>query len=459
MFDTYENSIISVYNIGMILGRVMTVMSTAEAGGAVKRPVIIQKEHLVPFFMVTTLFLAWGLAGGLNDVLVRQFQKALAVSRTQSSFIQFAFYIGYTCAALPAGLLIRRYGYKAAILFGLTLYATGAVLFYPAAEAESFIVFLTALYIIAFGLAFLETASNPYISILGPAETSSSRLNLSQAFFCIGATLGPLVGGQFILSGIEHTPAELAAMPAAELAAYRTAEAHMVQTPYLVIAVLVVLLAVAIKLTPFPTLPAAPKADTRGSVFAVLRHPQLRYAIIAMFCYVGSQVAIWSFFIDFTKAVLPGMAEKTTAFLLSSSLMLMFFGRISGVFLQRTIFPARLLLMYCCISAVLCAVAMLAGGVYAVAALWLTTFFMAIIFPTVFTLGVANLGSETNLGASFLIMSLVGAALIPPFTGLVSERGLGIQLAMIVPLAGLLVCAAYAFLAPRLTAADIEAGN
>jgi FHS family L-fucose permease-like MFS transporter len=407
--------------------------------------------------MVASLFLAWGVAGSLNDVLVRQFQKALALNRTQSSLIQFAFYVGYFCAALPAGLVIRRFGYKRAILAGLSLYAVGAMLFYPAAELERFSIFLAALYVIAIGLAFLETAANPYVSILGAPQTAASRLNLAQSFWCVGATLGPLIGGRFIFSGIEHSPAELAAMSAANLAAYRSSEAHMVQAPYLVVAGLVILLAVAIGRTPFPVLAVERTgADVTGRrpIFAVLRHRQLRYAVLAQFAYTGAQIAILSFFIDFTKAVMPHMPERTTAFFLSSSLALMFLGRLVGVVVQRKMHPARLLFFFCCGAMMLCAAAILTHGVSAIASLWGTAFFMSVIFPTVFSLGVTNLGDETGLGASYLIMSVIGAALIPPLTGLVSDWQTGIQKAMTLPLVCLAVCAGYALAAPRLIAAD-----
>jgi len=427
-----------------------------ESGGSRK---IIERRYRLPFVMVTALFLYWGVAGALNDVLIRHFQKALALSRTESSFIQFAFFVGYFCAAIPAGLFIRKYGYKAAILFGLSLYAVGALLFYPAAEAERFIYFLAALYIIAFGLAFLETSANPYIAILGSQETASARLNFAQAFFGIGATLGPLIGGMFIFSGIEHSAADLAAMPAAELAAYRTAEAHMVQMPYLVIAGFVVLLAIVIKLIPFPALPldsGTSSPERGGSVFAVLRHRQLRHAVITQFFYVGGQVSIWSFFIDFAKTMDPTVPERTAAYLLSGSLALMAIGRLTGVWVQTRMPAPRMLLIYSIAAVTLCAVAILASGSLAIGALWLTSFFMSIMFPTIFALGVAKLGHETELGASFLIMAIIGGALIPLLTGAVSEHVLGLQHAMIVPLICLGICGVFAYRVPKLVRGDVS---
>ena len=379
------------------------------------------------FVIVTTLFFSWAFAAALNDVLIRQFQKALALTRTQSSFIQLSFYIGYFCAALPAGLLIHRSGYKRTIIVGLALYAIGAFLFYPAADAQRYIFFLIALYIIAFGLAFLETAANPYISIIGHPKTAASRLNLAQSFYGVGAILGPIIGGMFIFSGIEHTPAQLAAMSPAQIALYRSAESAAVKTPYLAVGLGITLLALLVALTPFPQLTeaassATPSGRAKHAVLDTVRHLRLRWAVVAQFFYVGAQVTVWSFFIDFTKTVMPQLPEKTAAFLLSASLGMLMIGRFSGAFIQTRISPSRLLACYAGANVLLCLTAAVAPGWSAVGALWLTSFFMSIMFPTIFALGVADLGDETELGSSFLIMSVIGGAIIPPLTGLLSVR-------------------------------------
>jgi len=413
---------------------------------------LVERRYLVPFALVTTLFLSWALAAALNDVLIRQFQKALDLSRTQSSLIQLAFYLGYFCAGVPAGLLIRRFGYKATILAGLALYALGAFLFVPAADVRVYGLFLAALYIIAFGLAFLETASNPYVSILGAPETAAARLNLAQGFYGIGAILGPIIGGLFIFSGVEHRKAELAEMAPAALDAYRAHEAAAVKGPYLAIGLCVCLLALVIARTAFPTIerPLAERGERRN-YFAVLRHPRLLWAVVAQFFYVGAQVSVWSFFIDFSKAQAPDLSEKTIAFLLSASLGMLMIGRFTGAYLQRVVAPARLLLLYAVINVALCIVAATASGLVAVAALWLTSFFMSIIFPTIFALGVAGLGEETENGSSFLIMSVIGGALIPPAMGLVSDAIGGIHHVMAAPALCFAVVAVFALAAGRPT--------
>jgi FHS family L-fucose permease-like MFS transporter len=402
------------------------------------RQSIVDRRYLLPFAIVTSLFFSWAFAAALNDVLIRQFQKALDLTRTQSSMIQLAFYIGYFCAALPAGLVIRRTGYKPTIMIGLALYALGAFLFYPAAAAQRFSYFLVSLYVIAFGLAFLETAANPYISILGHSATASARLNLAQAFYGLGAILGPIIGGLFIFSGIERTPEQLAGLTAAELANYRAIESAAVQGPYLSLGVGITLLALLVALTPFPAIEkrngiSANLLAPRKSALAVLRHRRLKWAVVTQFFYVGAQVSVWSFFIDFSKALMPNVSERFIAFLLSASLGMLMIGRFSGAFIQARIAPARLLTLYAAANIFLCLLASAASGWLAVASLWLTSFFMSIMFPTIFAVGIDGLGEETELGSSFLIMSIIGGAIIPPLTGLMSDHIGGIHHAMIIP--------------------------
>lgn len=417
---------------------------------AAPRPPIVERRYLVPFLLVTSLFFAWALAAALNDILIRQFQKALDLTRTQSSLIQLAFYVGYFCAALPAGLLIRRIGYKRTILAGLLCYAVGAFLFYPAAFIQRYSLFLGALYILAFGLAFLETAANPYVSVLGAAQTASSRLNLAQSFYGVGAILGPIIGGLFIFSGVEYTPHQLAQMTPAAVAAFRASEAASVQMPYLLIGAAICLLAIVIARTRFPVIAAVESTTaSRPPLFAVLRHKQLSAAVIAQFFYVGAQVGVWSFFIDFAKIQAPQLDERVVAFLLSASLGLLMIGRFTGAFIQRLAPPARLLLIYGAANVVLCLIASTTSGFLAVGALWATSFFMSIMFPTIFALGISGLGAETESGSAFLIMSIIGGALIPPAMGLVADRVGGVQHMMLVPMVCFAVCVVFAFKVDR----------
>ena len=410
---------------------------------------IIERRYLLPFLLVACLFMSWALAGSLNDVLIRHFQKALDLTRGQSSLIQLAFYIGYFCAAIPAGLLIRKYGYKTGMLAGLALYAAGAFLFYPAAEIREYGLFLAALYIIAFGLAFLETSANPYVAILGDPSMGSARLNLAQSFYGIGAILGPIIGGLFIFSGVERTPAEMAAMTPAALDAYRATEAATVQMPYLILGLVICVLALVVAMTRFPVIASEQAASKQGaSLLQIFARPRLRWAVIAQFFYVGAQVGVWSFFIDFAKDVMPEIPEKQVAFLLSGSLAMLLVGRFSGAFLQRKFKPQNLLALYAVINIGLCIIAALTDGIIAVAALWATSFFMSIMFPTIFALGVEGLGEDTQLASSLLIMSIIGGAVIPPGMGLAADMLGSTQHTMLIPALCFLVCLVFAIKLP-----------
>lgn len=416
----------------------------------------ITKGYTFAFILVTALFFMWAIAHNMNDILIKQFQKALDLSRGQSGFIQFAFYIGYFVMALPAGFVMRRFGYKNGILFGLFLYMTGALLFYPAAEARSYAFFLAALFVIASGATFLETAANPYITVMGSPEKGPQRLNLAQSFNGLGVTLAPLLGGLFIFSGIELSATDLAAITEAEIEAFRTAEAKAVQIPYLVIAGAVALLALLIAMTRMPHI--TPPDETSGdiqkhaTIRELLSSPHLKPAVIAQFFYLGAQVCIWSYFIDFSIEVLPGTAEKTAAYYLSLSLFFFMIGRFLGTLLMQFIAPARLLTAYAAISIVLCIAAIAANGLPAVIALGLVSPCLSIMFPTIFALGIRGLGRNTEMGSSLIIMAIIGGAIFPPCMGFLSEYT-GMQLSILLPLACFLVVFWFGFSEMRKDAA------
>jgi len=418
------------------------------AADAPARGSFITPGYVAGFVLVTSLFFLWAIANNFNDILIRQFQKALDLNRAQAGFIQFVFYLGYFTMALPAGLLMRRFGYRAGILAGLGLYAAGALLFYPAAELRHYAVFLAALFVIASGAAFLETAANPYIVAFGDPSRASQRLNFAQAFNGFGGFMAPIIGGHFIFSGIEHSKAQLAAMAPAQLEAYRLAEARMVQLPYLVLAGVVILVAVAVAIVRLPdvraTEGAAAGPEQRASLWQVLRIPCLTGAVIAQFFYVGAQVGIWSFFVDFVKELVPATPEKTAAYLLSVSLILFMSGRFIGTLLMQKIPATRLLLVFALANIALTAAAALTHGWVAVGALALTSFFMSIMFPTIFSLGVKDLGDKAMLGAPLIIMAIIGGAVFPPLMGLISQMAGTIQVAIALPCACFVAVAVYA---------------
>jgi FHS family L-fucose permease-like MFS transporter len=401
------------------------------------------------FALVVSLFFLWAIANNFNDILIRQFQKALGVNRAEAGFIQFVFYIGYFVMALPAGLLMRQLGYRAGIVCGLGLYATGALLFLPASYLLSFGFFLFALFVLASGAAFLETAAAAYIGAFGSSDTAVQRLNLAQAFNGLGGFLAPIVGGLFIFSGVEHSATTLTAMSSVDLAAYRASEATTVRIPYLLLAIAAILIAIAVARVRLPKA-SVPKDAPLGRQFARLsRHRPLVGAVIAQFFYVGAQVGIWSYFIDYTKSVAPQISERHAAFLLSASLILFMVGRFLGTLLMARWRPASLLGIYAVINVALCAAAATGHGMAALGALILTSFFMSIMFPTIFALGVAGLESDRPLASSCIIMAIIGGAIFPPLMGLLSVWSSNVPLSLLLPLGCFAVIAGYAALARR----------
>ncbi len=391
------------------------------AGGAVGNSTYTstnakQGSYLIPFILVTSLFFLWGLAYGLLDVLNKHFQEVLNITKMRSTLLQAAYFGAYFLMAFPAGLLMNKYGYKRGIILGLLLYAIGAFLFYPAAHFTSFDSFLLALFILASGLAFLETAANPYVTVLGPKETSEQRLNLSQCFNGLGSFLGPIIGGALFFGE-------------------NTNDLSSVQLTYVIIGIIVLLIAGFFYRTPLPEIKEDKvegpevEADTRP-LFA---HKHFVWSIIAQFFYVAAQVGVGALFINYVTEYWAGTSSQEGSFLLSVGLGLFVGGRFVGTALMRTIAPNKLLTLYAVINIVLCAVVMTGNGAVASYALIGTFFFMSIMFPTIFALGIKGLGANTKKGASFQIMSFVGGALVPVVMGLIADKE-GTAVSYVVPL-------------------------
>ena len=380
--------------------------------------------------LITTLFFLWGFALNLNPILIPHLKKACQLSDTQSALIDSASYIAYFLMALPAGLFMKWFGYKPGITLGLLLFAVGTFLFYPAAEGREFSFFLVALFIIGSGLTFLETAANPYITVLGDADTATQRLNFAQSFNGLAAFLAPLMGGTFILSGKTFTEQQLQVMPPDLLNAYLAREAASVEVPFLLIGIVVLLVAVLLWLTPLPDI--AEEADTmeqtKGSIFT---ERNLILGVIAQFFYVGAQVCISSFFIRFSDRV-AGIDERTAALYLSVALLAFMVGRFFGTYLMRYVSPPRLLAVYSLINVGLLLVAVFTPGIVAVYALIGVEFFMSIMFPTIFALSIRGLGTKTKVGSSLVIMAIVGGAVFPVIMGQLSDQTT-MQTAYIVP--------------------------
>jgi FHS family L-fucose permease-like MFS transporter len=407
--------------------------------------------QLIPFVLVTALFFLWGIPSNLNDVLIRQFMKSFAISRFQAGLVQSAFYMGYFVLAMPAALLMRKVGYKAGFVIGLLLLGTGCFLFWPAALAGRYGFFLCALFVIASGLSFLETASNPFIAQLGDPDTSERRLNFSQAFNPLGAITAALIGTIFIFSGIELSPQEIAAQKAQGLyEAYLRTETLRVIKPYLVIGAVAIFWAVLILRSKFPAIQSEHEssAGDHGRFRELFRYPHFLWAVLAQFLYVGAQVGTWSYFIQYVQES-THQPEKIAGYFLTGTLAAFGVGRFTSAYLMRTISPNKLMGAYCIANIVLVSLGVAFPGWFGLWCVFLTSFFMSLMFPTIFALGLKGLGPNTKIGGSLLVMAIVGGAVMTPLMGFISERFHSVASAYVVPLFCYIVIAFYSFFGSR----------
>lgn len=398
----------------------------------------------LPFVLVTALFLFWGIPSNMNDILIKQFMKSFEITRFQAGLIQFAYYIGYFLVSMPAALIMRKYSYKTGLVIGLFLYSAGTFLFWPAAVVRHYGFFLCALFVIASGAAFLETGANPFIAVLGDPRTSERRLNFSQAFNPLGAVGGVLAGTVFIFSGIELTPAEIETMKAAgKYEAYLQHETMRVVTPYLVIGTVIFIWALLIMRTKFPKLAEEAHEGperARGGFRDLLHHRHFILGVIAQFLYVGAQVGTWSYFIQYIQDY-TSQPEKTAGYFLTGTLVAFGVGRFSATYLMKFYAPGRLMGVYSVMNVALVSMAVLFPGWLGVWSLFLTSFFMSLMFPTIFALGIKGLGPATKLGGSLMVMSIIGGAVFPPIEGLI----FGATHSMAAAISILITC--YAFIA------------
>jgi MFS transporter, FHS family, L-fucose permease len=403
--------------------------------------------QLVPFVLVTVLFFLWGIPNNLNDVLIRHFMTSFEINRIQAGLVQSAFYMGYFLLAMPAAFLMRRAGYKSGFVTGLVLFGTGAFLFWPAALAGSYGFFLFALFVIASGLSFLETASNPFIAQLGDPDSSERRLNFAQAFNPIGAITGAWIGTIFIFSGIELTPQEIAEQQARHTyEAYLRSETLRVVKPYLVIGAIALIWAVLIWRTKFPSIQVEHENESgdRGDFLDLFRYRHFLLAVVAQFFYVGAQVGTWSYFISYVQEY-AHQPEKVAGYFLIGTLAAFGVGRFASAWLMRFVKPSKLMGAYCMANIVLVSIGVLRPGWLGLWCVFLTSFFMSLMFPTIFALGLKGLGPNTKLGGSLLVMAIVGGAVLTPVMGLISEKTHSLALAYSVPLVAYVVIALYSF--------------
>jgi FHS family L-fucose permease-like MFS transporter len=403
------------------------------------------KSWLFPFILVTSLFFFWGFVHNLDPILIPHLRKAFNLSDLQSSLIDSSVFIAYFVMALPAGYIMRKYGYKSGIMIGLVLFGIGSILFVPAANSLQYSYFLGALFVIACGLTFLETAANPYVTILGPSESATKRLNFSQSFNGLAAFIAPTYIGPMILSGKNLTKDQTDAMSPTELHAYLLNEAASVKMPYLVLGLIILAVAVVFYFTNMPDVKDEDVAGAEGASFkGALNSIRLRWGIVAQFFYVGAQVCVGSFFIKMATTT-AGLEEATAAIYLGFYGLTFMLGRFAGTFLMQYIEPRKLLILYATISILLSILAIMGTGIVVVYTLIAISFFMSIMFPTIFSMGIDGLGHNTKIGSSLIVMSIVGGALLPPIMGMISDITANIQNGYIVPLACFSVILLFAF--------------
>jgi MFS transporter, FHS family, L-fucose permease len=414
--------------------------------GLAKTAPLFPSGHLLPFVLVTVLFFLWGIPNNLNDVLIRQFMKSFAISRFEAGLIQFAFCLGYFFLAMPAAMLMRKFGYKAGFVIGLLLLGTGTFLFWPAAIVGRYGFFLFALFVIASGLSFLETASNPFIAQMGDPESSERRLNFSQAFNPLGSITGVLVGTVFIFSGVELNPEQVEAMKSQHLYdAYLRSETMRVVKPYLALGAFAIFWALLIWRTNFPRIESEHEDEGNHGRFGELfRYPHFLMAVAAQFMYVGAQIGTWSYFIQYVQEF-THQPEKIAGYFLTGTLGAFLVGRFSSAYLMRFVAPHKLLGAYAMMNVALVGFAVAYPGWAGLWAVFLTSFFMSLMFPTIFALGLKGLGPNTKIGGSLIVMAIVGGGLIPPMMGKIADIRHSIAPAYLVPLIAYVLVAIYAF--------------
>ena len=391
------------------------------------------QNYARPLAIVTTLFFMWGFLTCLNDILVPHLKSIFDLSYARVMLIQFAFFSAYFLFSIPWSKIVNAIGYQKAMVTGLLCMALGAFLFVPAASSASFPVFLGALIVLAAGITGLQVAANPYVVVLGKPETASSRLDLTQAFNSLGTAIAPKLGGLLILSAAPLATEEIRTLSPTALHLYRVQQAASVKMPYMVIAVALLLLAVLIATSKLPTIPHAEYRPEAKGVDSVWKHPNLVLGAFAIFAYVGAEVSIGSFLVNyFGQPEIAGMSAKTAAGYVSFYWAGAMIGRFLGAGLLRKFRAGHLLAAFAICTSSLVGLSMLTHGHFAMWSILTVGFFNSIMFPTIFSLGVAELGPLTGNGSGILNMAIVGGAILPVIQGAIADQ-FGLHHAFILP--------------------------
>ncbi|WP_370476371.1 L-fucose:H+ symporter permease [Tamlana flava] len=389
---------------------------------------VVTKSVLIPFILITSLFALWGFANDITNPMVSAFKKVLELDNFQASLVQLAFYGGYFTMALPAAIFVNRYSYKKGVLLGLALYAVGAILFYPAAAFEAFGFFLAALYILTFGLAFLETTANPYILSMGDESTATQRLNLAQAFNPIGALGGLIVAQKFILGSLQSDDlypdgsSVYETLSETAKAVVRTSDLQVIRNPYVILGLVVIGFFVLIALM---KMPQNKEQETRvhigNSIGRLFKSPKFVWGVIAQAFYVGAQIMCWTYLYQYAESI--GIDNQSAVTYGISALVIFLTGRWVGTALLKYVNSGQLL-FYFSIGALVCtATTMFVTGMVGLYALVGISFFMSIMFPTIYGIALEGQGEDAKFGAAFLVMAIVGGALMPTFQGMILDLG------------------------------------
>ena len=389
-----------------------------------KKIPVVTRKNLLPFILVTSLFALWGFANAVTDPMVQAFKKVLELSNSEAAWVQMAFYGGYFCMALPAAMFMRKYSYKVGILIGLALYATGALLFYPAAQSESFLFFCLGLYVLTFGLAFLETAANPYALAMGPKETATQRLNLAQSFNPVGLIAGLFVAQQFVLKNLQSDDiVDFSALEEASKALIRTTDLLVIRDPYVALGLFITVVFVIFLVSKMPQSKADAAMPKIGETFAALgKNSKYTSGVLAQILYVGGQIMCWTYIYQYAEGI--GMSSVTAGYYQMAAFVLFTIGRAIGTYLLRFISSGKLL-MYFAVLAMFFALGTIfiqsIVGLYCLVAI---SFFMSLMFPTIYGIALGDLSEEqSKVGSAGLVMAIVGGALMPKLQGIIIDAG------------------------------------
>lgn len=392
------------------------------------KKVVVSKEILLPFILITSLFAMWGFANDITNPMVAAFKTVMEISNAKAALVQFAFYGGYATMAIPAALIVKRYSYKMGIIIGLALYAIGALLFFPAAQYEIFGFFLVSLYILTFGLAFLETTANPYIMAMGAEETATRRLNLAQSFNPMGSILGMFVASNVILSALESDKRDAAGnlifdtLSAAEKAVVRTHDLGVIRNPYVILGFFVIFMLVVIAVSKMPT---RAKADhtihAKDSFKRLIKNIKYREGVIAQVFYVGAQIMCWTFIIQYADNLGIAKAEAQRYNIVAMGIFIS--SRLISTLLMKYLNPRLMLTMFAVGGIITITGVILIQGMAGLYLLVATSAFMSLMFPTIYGIALEGLRDDATLGAAGLVMAIVGGALMPPLQGLIIDQG------------------------------------